>query len=338
MSEISYFQKYSQKENHITNTVLFMLRTLYRKHPRKLQTVLQNLFSENNENIFYLTIGPKFNQQISMEASVPDGQIFQEEFNIIIEVKPDKNWNEPQLIRHIESAAGASRKNTVLLLLSTDKSPQFSEKLTSKAKDEGVTLLSTSFDSLIEAIAQDEVIAEHETDLIEISNDFKDVLSAAKLLENPYLMFAFGCSRTLTWNLNHKIYYDKLSRPTKSNVLTGFYANKKIHALGKASATLTGSLKNGFKVEGRHKSKNKAELESILKLAIEKSDLSKNHEDLRWYIYDDLHPTDFEKATPYGYFQGVWFNLKNYSNVDPTNLKLLAEKLKNKKFGNDRGF
>jgi len=227
MSEISYFQRYSQRENHITNNSLLMMRMLYRSHPAKLQAVLEGLLSETDGVNITLKVGPSFEQQVGSSSSVPDAIISQDGFNLVIEVKPGPHWNEPQLINHLKSAADHGYRNTVLLLLSTDRDPKFSKKLLQEAERKKVTLVSTTFDKFIAAIEQDGVVAAHETDLRDVVDDFKELLSGADLLEDPFTMFAFGCSKTLNWNLNHNIYFDHITRPSKAHVLTGFYANKK---------------------------------------------------------------------------------------------------------------
>ncbi len=340
MSEISYFQRYSQPENHITNNVLLMMRTLYRSHPKKLQTVIESILTEGGAEDSELKIGPVFEQQVGSSSSIPDAIISQRSFNLVIEVKPGEKWDESQLIRHLESASEHGYANTLLLLLSKDRDPQFSKKLKNLAIKREVSLVSTTFDKIIGAIEQEGVIAAHETDLRDIVDDFKDLLSGEDLLEDPYTMFAFGCSQTLKWNLKYKIYYDYVDRPSKAHVLTGFYANKKIHALGQVVATVLGNINTGLKVDISHPTSSDKELISLIKTAAKKMPTDDFDLPLRWYIYDELHETDFQKSTPYGYYQGVWFYLGTYVDDDFEyfDVKGLAEHLKGKSFENDRGW
>lgn len=259
---------------------------------------------------------------------------------MVIEVKPGQKWDEPQLIRHLESASDHGYANTILLLLSKDRDPQFSKTLKKIATKRKVSLMSTTFDKIIGAIEQEGVIAAHETDLRDIVDDFKDLLSVEDLLEDPYTMFAFGCSQTLEWNLKYKMYYDYVDRPSKAHVLTGFYANKKIHALGRVAATVRGNINIGLKVEIPHPTNSDKELISLVKNAANKMPTDDFDLPLRWYIYDKLHKTNFQKSTPYGYFQGVWFYLGAFLDEDfeYTNVESLANALNGETFGNDRGY
>lgn len=46
MANISYFQHYAGKENHVTNNTLLMLRYMYHASPLKLEQVLSDLLEE----------------------------------------------------------------------------------------------------------------------------------------------------------------------------------------------------------------------------------------------------------------------------------------------------
>ena len=343
MSDINYFQKYSQAENHITNNTLLMLRQLYRAHPGKLQAVLERVFTDDSlttagQEEFELTVGPTFSQQVGGSDSTPDAVLSQQAFDIVVEVKPHGSWSASQLKRHVRTAASRDGGLTVVLLLSTDKAPAFGKDLVDLASEMQIVLAHTTFDSLLDAMEGDDVIAPHETNLADILDDYRDFLWDHDLLDDPYEMFAFGCSRTLKWNLANNMYYDHLSRPSKANVLTGFYANREIHALGKPAAVVTGPDSGKFVVERSHPSDSDASVIEKVKAVAGEVDTS---EPLRWYVYDDIHRTSFKKSTPYGYFQGVWMHLEDAvgeADIDPENISALAEAIDGKTFGNDRGY
>lgn len=58
MSRVSYFQRFSQRENHATNNTLLLLRHLYQSSPFKIGRVLTSLVEAE------LSIGLMFEQQI----------------------------------------------------------------------------------------------------------------------------------------------------------------------------------------------------------------------------------------------------------------------------------
>ena len=47
MAELSYFQKYTQRENHITNNTLLMMRHLYQHGVARFEQFLTNLIGED---------------------------------------------------------------------------------------------------------------------------------------------------------------------------------------------------------------------------------------------------------------------------------------------------
>ncbi len=302
MSELSYFQRYSQRENHITNNVLLMLRMLYRQHPSKLQTVIEGVLTQSDVEDLELEVGPVFKQQQVASDSIPDAIIHQQPFVVMVEVKPGDKWNRPQIKRHIKSAKSLGERNTVLLLLSKAHDPMFDTKLIELSKKSNVRLVHSTFETLINLIDSEAVVALHETNLRDVVDDFKDLLWEEDLLDDPYEMFAFGCSQTLEWNLENRIYYDHLSRPSKANVLTGFYSKKEIHAIGSVTCTVVGSPAKGWTVESKHKSKSDKDVIKDVKNRVKSTAGDFSEEPLRWYIYDELFKTSFKKSTPYGYY------------------------------------
>lgn len=340
MSELSFFQRYSKRENQITNNVFFMLRLLYQENPTKLQTVLDGVLDNSNIEDIEFKVGPVFEQQTVGSDSIPDAIIHQRPFLLMVEVKTGSKWNKFQIKSHLKSAKSVNEKNSILLLLSKAKEPEFDTELIAKAKKSNTKLAHISFEQLIDLIDTEEVVAPHETNLESIVEDFKEYLWEEDLLDDPYEMFAFGCSQTLDWNLKNKIYYDRVSRPNKVNVLTGFYAAKEIHAIGQVACTLIGSPKTGWEVETAHKTKSNKEVIRDLKKKAKDIPHELGDESLRWYVYDDIHQTSFKKETPRGYFQGVWIHLEEFvdEDIEPTDLAKVAEDLKGKSFGQDRGY
>ena len=65
MSRVSYFQRFSQRENHATNNTLLVFRYFYQASPFKLKGVLDNLLDSD------LSIGLVFEQQVKLGSSVP---------------------------------------------------------------------------------------------------------------------------------------------------------------------------------------------------------------------------------------------------------------------------
>lgn len=64
MSRVSYFQRFSQAENHATNNTLLMLRHIYATGPARLEHVLSDLLEDQT-----LEIGVTFNRLASPSIS-----------------------------------------------------------------------------------------------------------------------------------------------------------------------------------------------------------------------------------------------------------------------------
>lgn len=81
MSRVSYFQRFSQRENHATNNTLLIFRHFYQSSPYKLQRVLSALVDTE------LSVGLAFEQQVRGDQSVGNALIVQEPLRIFIETK-----------------------------------------------------------------------------------------------------------------------------------------------------------------------------------------------------------------------------------------------------------
>ncbi|MGH2638107.1 MAG: hypothetical protein ACRDF4_02305, partial [Rhabdochlamydiaceae bacterium] len=116
MSDIHYFQRYSERENVVTNNTLLLFSRLYNASPQKFSSFLKELL-DLQENI----IGARFSQQVRTKdiKGIPDAEIFQESFRLLVETKLYyESFNTQQLKRHIGHFKAEEIK--VLLLLSPE--------------------------------------------------------------------------------------------------------------------------------------------------------------------------------------------------------------------------
>lgn len=338
MTELNFFQRYSQREDHITNNVLLMLRHLYRENPRKLEVVLNSLLDDGDA----LPVGITFEQQVTSSKSRPDGRIMQEAWDIRIEVKPGSHWEAKQLQNHL---AGFNRQaRNFLLLLSTDvdAAPELSY---TQCPD--VKLITATFNDILDSVDCEEVVAKHETGLREIVEDFRSILASNGLLPNPYLLYAFNCAGSMKANLAGKLYYEPASRPTKIHVLNGFYGEKRLQAIGRADFTLEVEPSGEIDVSS-FKAKNGAEFtaQKAVDWLIKTGLPGQFSERMRFYCYHkefvamEAGKIDFTKDTRGGYMGGVWLNLRHWldvTSIDATDIEKVALNLNNKSFGRERG-
>ncbi|WP_323957951.1 hypothetical protein [Aeromonas caviae] len=104
MGQIHYFQRYSSRENAVTNNTLLLFSKIYEHSPLQLANLLSEITGENIE------IGIDINQQQRMGDSIPDGSIGQRSFKILIETKVDASIDVGQLERHANQFKGEEQK------------------------------------------------------------------------------------------------------------------------------------------------------------------------------------------------------------------------------------
>jgi hypothetical protein len=172
---ISYFQRYSQRENHVTNNTLLVLRHLYQTAPGKLEQVVRELVGQES-----ISLGLTFHQQTRGSASVPDGLISQSPFRLYLETKVGPSLDRDQIQRHIRSIADErtpAKGEAFLLGLSTEPMPAAEkEVLAAEARATGVVFAPTTFADLVAAL--DAACASHDVALRAVLDDFNEFLAS----------------------------------------------------------------------------------------------------------------------------------------------------------------
>src|SRR5579862_1370091 len=116
MSQIHYFQRYSQKENVDTNNTLLLLSRIQAEDPRLLRAVLLALFSEEGSEAPEIEVGVRFEEQTkAMSGSIPDGRLRQSSLLIVVETKRKPSFKLAQIEAHL--AAFSNETTRIMLLL-----------------------------------------------------------------------------------------------------------------------------------------------------------------------------------------------------------------------------
>jgi hypothetical protein len=312
MSQISYFQRYSQRENHATNNTLLMLRYLYQSSPFKLNNVLNSL----TENTF--SIGMSFEQQIKGAASIPDALMHQDAISIYIETKlADALWDD-QIRRHVESIKNAGSAGTQKILLGLTKEPiaiADQDELRAFAKNHGVSFTSITFADVVNAL--DSECEDYEHDLKSMLEDFKDYLAGEKLLEerNRWLPI-FPCGTSFNENIEYGVYYEPPSRPSKRNHrFIGIYQQKAVRAIGEIEAILVHSDGELFYEFGESNSGHLERIKSVIE-ATSYYDLG--GEPNRFYLVPEFLPTDVTKTSSGGIMGMRYLDLRLLLGKEPS--------------------
>ncbi len=302
MSRVSYFQRFSQRENHATNNTLLVLRYFYQSSPFKIERVLASLLDTAQ-----LSIGLIFSQQITGSASVPDALIFQESLRIFVETKRGGNLDSGQIRRHLESIGehqgGPLRsEGTVLIGLTKEPIAESGRKtLSAEAASHGITFAAVTFSQVVDALRAECDDLAHE--LSPIVEDYEAYLADEELLEERnQLLVVVPCGASIAENVRFGLYYEPPSRPCKRNFrFFGIYKRKTVANVGMVQAIAVASW-NGEKVSfteesGKLTRDHKERIKSTVN-ATPYYDLKNNP--TRYYLMDSFTPTDARKMSAGG--------------------------------------
>ena len=235
MAKISYFQRYSQRENHTTNNTLLIMRHFYQASPQKISTVLSNL-----ANDIELSVGLVFEQQVRLSAGIPDALISQTPLDIYIETKRGGKLDQEQIERYIDSIRNDSKTQTVLFgLTRTAIEKKLRDKLGRKANKKNIVFVPITFADIVREL--DSVCESHESALKEILSDYEDYLKDEDLLPIGELMSVFPCGISIEENIKHRLYFEPPNRPSKKDSkFIGLYKKKCIRRLASIKTVVIG--------------------------------------------------------------------------------------------------
>jgi len=332
MRKIHTFQRYSQKENWVTNNTLLFLSRLQKYNNTKFEHVINAILQENN---LHLNIGVNFFQQEKGSKSILDGSISQEEFKIAIETKLVDNFSVDQLNRHLKSLAKVPGKNQILLALSkSEVSNEIKSQVIKciKTQNLDIKFASVSFSRMVDLIKEN--IAEFEVEFQETIEEFEDFCRENSLFkDDSRYMLVLTSGTSLKENLQYGIYYDPVDRSHNTEFKKiGLYANKAIVAIGDVEACVHADL-----INDRLEIRNKVTVSDDIKKRIEEIIRVTNYYDIReghkFYVVDKFFQTNYKKRS-YGSLRGkAYFRINDLAPENPDiTAKELAEKLNEKQW------
>lgn len=319
MSKIHYFQRYSQRENVVTNNTLLLFSRLYNEHPARFESFVNALDSESGT----LEIGLRFYQQEGNQqgGSVPDGCISQSSLKVLVETKLHNNNDKGQLLRHL---AGFGEENAQLLLLinATEPSARFVQDVGrlvaehNQSKSKSVVFCSTTFRDIINCF--DSVLSEYDIELKDILEDYREFCVSEKLLSNQNtVMRAITAGGSFAENVNHSVYFDIASRGYSPHSYLGLYTRKSVRAIGKLSNIIEANydleLKQFESAESRIGVEvQKIDLDKILAImhaatAIRGWNVYTGHV---FFVVEKFYETDFNKSTKFPIQRTKFFDLQ----------------------------
>lgn len=311
MSRVSYFQRFSQRENHATNNTLLVLRYLYQAAPYKLEKVLGDLVEGSP------TIGLTFDQQVKGSHSVPDALIVQKPLRIYIETKLGGGLWRDQIERHIASIMSETVTGGETYLIGLTKSPigeADRNALTEYAKERGVQFRAVTFSQIANSLR--EACADYEPGLIAIVEDYRSYLESESLLDDRGRWIAvFPCGTSYPDNERLRLYYEATDRPSKNSCrLIGIYTRKTISLIGEPAAIIACTYESGaVNVEEVERGEPTPERMDRIKQAFEDTDYyDLKSSTMRFYLVDTWSHTALRKHTPGGIMGLRYIDLPQY--------------------------
>ena len=302
--QVHYFQRYHDKENVATANTMLLLSRLYSYSPEKFFGFLKaELFSDLAE--FEPEIS--FSMQTRRGNAVPDAEISQPTFKVVVETKLSDWFYTDQLIRHLSAFDNQTYKVLMTLApvpMSEKKKKSFEAELReyNASRKYPVRHLNMTFERLAAAIQ--DVIDERDYEMQEVLDDYLDYCSEDKLIANvnawKYMRMQLA-GDTIDFNIQQNIYYDNAERRFRPHEYLGLYQRKCVRAIGKISAMITAEeTPTGINYNAETGELTQERIDKI-QLAIEDGKthgydlLAVKH---RYFFVERFYATDFRKITP----------------------------------------
>lgn len=319
MAAINHFQRYSQRENHVTNNTMLMLRHVYRTSPSLMEDLLSALLDDDE-----IEIGPGFQQQVGGSHSIPDAVLIQKPLNVYIEAKRGDWLHDGQIEGHLRSieSRGHPAGTAWLVGLTTNAVADADlERWDGLAKERGVNFAVATYRDLIVAI---EAIINAEPDLVEILEDYRSFIATEGLLPDQHCkIVAMLCGQSWAENVAHGVYFEPDTRNAKwmqANYL-GIYRNKRVSHIGRIVAAavcrkVDGELVVDVEELGSLDEDDRSRISKIIDAAGYYENLgSEAH---RYYITDRFAETDIRKSSPGGMMGHRYLDIVTLTGIEPT--------------------
>lgn len=328
---ISQFQKYSQRENTVTNNVLLMLSRLNDLNVEYYKSMIERLNEGSIEQYYYPR--PIFRQQVGIKNGVIDGHIEVKPSKIIIETKVNSKEFIGKLIKY-GKVFNENCQNQLWHLSSI----RFDEK----EVDDIITKLNKTYPNLkihfnnlifndlienLEGICEENL---HDMELRLLFHDFSNYCISSNLISNEEFKLLFvPTGFSYNWNKKHKIYYCPTSWHSQKFKFFGLYNWKSVRTISEIETTIVADYDAHTSNLNIHSKGHTDKQIDRLKNGL--SELNENHFGLKYYILPEkkTYETDFRKIS-HGGIQGHRYkDLRDYLTIpDFNDIQLIADKLK----------
>lgn len=326
MPKIHYFQRYSSKENAVTNNTLQLIGRIYSYSPLKASRFLTDLTGEPIE------IGIEINQQVRDGGAVPDGQVIQRSFKILIEAKVDTPPDIEQLARHANTFSGEHQR---ILLLLTKEPVEDHKKSEIKGRIPGITFCSITYKDICEVSKT--LFESYEEEMHALVDDYEEYCNDTGLFDqSKQLMRIVPCGYTLEISKKYGIHFYPSDRGYTKHRFVGIYKDKTVSAIWKIDSIFDVKYEEDnlekTLIEGRDTDDYDDNLIAIIK-SVEKKlgwDITKG----RRFFCGNPVETNYKKSSSGGIQGPRFMNLQKVVGKDCDTLDIaeIAEALKNKQW------
>lgn len=330
MATINRFQQYSQKENTVTNNVLFMFSCLYEIRPSYYEEMINSLLDESN----YESL-PNFHNQVGNEGDgVIDGMIEFKPSKIIIETKLKGTDSIKKLVKYAKSFNENS--TNILIHLSRDafsdeKVNEIVGLLKENFQDKKTVFHSITYQGLVDQLTDLKHNYPYEAELARLCDQFEEYCKNSNLMpKSNHILRAMACGQSWQLNEKHQFYFDMAHRGYSHFNYFGIYFRKAVRFVAKVENMIVAdwSEEDGLIVKTSESvvtSEQKSRLIAAIKESLDEGwSIKVDH---RFFLLKDFQATKFRKTSPGGIFRVRYFNLeKEFENV-PKSMDILAEEL-----------
>jgi len=301
MAKIHYFQRYSTAENTVTNNTLLLLARIIDYSPSTASRLLSELTGEP------ISIGVEIAQQSRGKASVPDGEIVQRSFKILLEAKVDAPVDREQISRHARSFESESQK--VLLLLTKQPLGRVAEECTQEVRaiDPLVVFRNITYETVCHAIKN--LFKEYESVMSAMVQDYLEYCNDGGLFnQTPFLLRIVPCGQSAGLNRKYGLYFHPSDRGYTEHAFVGIYANKTVESIMKIESVFDVSVTDGVlkktRIQGLPTDKYDESIRNMIPAALAECgyDIATGNR----FFCGPLADTDYRKTSPGG-IQGARF-------------------------------
>ena len=297
MSRIHYFQRYSQRENAVTNNTLLLLSRVYADSPLRFHAVLAKLLDDDR-----IPIGVVFEQQKRSAISTPDGFIEQRAFRIVVETKVTASVSDDQLFNHL-AALEHGHSHQYLLLVTVDPQTDqdrawYASALT--ARGSTARLVTTTFEAICQAL--EGLYLEHAMEMNLVLEDYARYCEEEGLIpRSPHTLRIVPCGTSFEFNVRHAIYFHPSNRGYAPFEYLGLYRNKSVQYLLRPASVFDIKLEAGMLnkdlVVGEETDRFDLRIRAMIEELQGTYEIQRDH---RFFCADQLVATDYKKEGPGG--------------------------------------